>query len=129
MPRSSIGPCRRLTITAPSITAGAVQVAEQRSGAVVGVVSLMLSPIAGIARLGSMFVDPPSWRQRVGRTLFGAAVDRTRTMKAGAVVISSAPSAEGFYMHMGAVKIGQAPFYFSPEVILPTLLYIVPNSI
>jgi len=29
---------------------------------------------------------------------------------------------------MGAVRIGEGPFYFSPETILPQLLYIIPRE-
>jgi hypothetical protein len=32
------------------------------------------------------------------------------------LVISAEPSAEGFYKRMGAIKIGQGPFFFSPDL-------------
>jgi hypothetical protein len=43
-------------------------------------------------------------------------------------LIYAAPSAEGFYVRQGAVRIGQGPFYFSPDVVLPQLLYIIPRE-
>jgi len=48
-----------------------------------------------------------------------------KELKAGALMIHAEPSAEGFYKRMGAIRIGEGPFYYSPELILPRLLYIV----
>ena len=41
-------------------------------------------------------------------------------------MIYAAPTAEGFYKRLGAIRIREGPFYFSPDVILPHLLFIVP---
>ena len=117
-----------LTVTLPLITAGAVQVAERASGKVAGVVSVTPTALQGIALLNGLFVAPPLWRRGVGRTLFAAAVVAARKRGAGALVIYAAPSAEGFYLRQGAVRIGEGPFYFSPDVVLPQLLYIVPRE-
>jgi GNAT superfamily N-acetyltransferase len=114
-----------LTITVPAITGGSVQVAEDKAGRVAGVVWVMPSPLPSIAQLHGIFVDPPFWRQGVGRVLFEAAVTRAEQLNAGALVISAEPSAEGFYKRMGAIKIGQGPFFFSPDLILPYLLYVI----
>jgi GNAT superfamily N-acetyltransferase len=113
-----------LTVTLPAITAGGVQVAEQ-SGDVIGVVEVMSTALQGIAVIG-IFVDPSHWKKGVGRALFEAATRRARTLKAGAIMIYAAPNAEGFYKRMGAIRIGEGPFYFSPDVMLPHLLFIVP---
>src|SRR5262245_24287323 len=75
-----------------------------------------------------IFVDPPFWKRGVGRLLFEAAVGRAKELKAGALMIHAEPSAEGFYKRMGAIRIGEGPFYYSPELILPHLLYIVPRD-
>ena len=48
-------------------------------------------------------------------------------MKAGALMYAE-PSAEGFYKRMGAIRIGEGPFFYSPELILPHLLYIIPRD-
>jgi GNAT superfamily N-acetyltransferase len=117
-----------LTITIPSITAGAVQVAEQQSGVVAGVVVLGSTMLHGIALLNGLFVDPPFWRQGVGRMLFAAAVARAPALKAGAILIYAEPFAEGFYRRVGAIKIGEGPFLLSPEVLLPHFLYILPKQ-
>jgi GNAT superfamily N-acetyltransferase len=115
-----------LTITLPRITAGDVQVAEL-SGEVIGVVEVMNSALQGIAVLG-IFVDPLHWRKGVGRALFEAAVARARTLKAGALMIYASPNAEGFYKRLGAIRIGEGPFYFSPQVILPHFRFILPET-
>ena len=36
-------------------------------------------------------------------------------------------SAEGVYRRMGTIRIGEGPFYFSPETVLPHLLYGIPR--
>ena len=43
-------------------------------------------------------------------------------------MIYAEPSAEAFYKRMGAIRIGEGPFYFSPETMLPQLLYIMPRE-
>jgi GNAT superfamily N-acetyltransferase len=115
-----------LTITLPTITAGDIQVAEL-PGEIIGVVQVMNSELRGIAVLG-IYVDPPHWGKGVGRALFEAAVVHARTLKAGAVMIYALPNAEGFYGRLGAIRIGESPFYFSPEVMSPHFLFIVPPA-
>ena len=117
-----------LTITVPLIAANCVQVAEDGAGKVVGAVLVTPSAIQGIALLYGLFVDPAHWKRGIGRVLFGAAVVRAKEIKAGAITISAEPSAEGFYKRMGAIRIGEVPFYFSPETILPQLLSIIPRE-
>jgi GNAT superfamily N-acetyltransferase len=114
-----------LTITVPLITGGHVRVAENEAGKTVGVVTVTPTPLPGIALLDGIFVDPPFRKRGVGRVLFEAAITRAKELKAGALMIYAEPSAEGFYKRMGAIRIGQGPFYYSPELILPHLLYIV----
>jgi len=40
-------------------------------------------------------------------------------------MICASPSAEGFYKQMAAIRIGEGPFVYSPDVVLPHLLYLV----
>jgi GNAT superfamily N-acetyltransferase len=90
----------------------------------------LVTPTAlqGIAQLYGLYVDPAHWKRGIGRVLFGAAVARAKGIKAGALMITAEPSAEGFYKRMGAIRIGEGPFYFSPETILPSLLYVIPRE-
>jgi GNAT superfamily N-acetyltransferase len=117
-----------LTITVPLISANCVQVAQDGTSEVVGVVLVTPTALQGIAQLYGLFVDPAHWKRGIGRVLFGAAVARAKGIKAGALMITAEPSAEGFYKRMGAIRIGEGPFYFSPETILPSLLYIIPRE-
>ena len=117
-----------LTITVPMINANCVQVAQGSTSDFVGVVVVAPTPLHGIAQLHGLFVDPAHWKRGIGRVLFGAAVARAKGIRAGALMITAEPSAEGFYKRMGAIKIGEGPFYFSPETILPSLLYIIPRE-
>ena len=118
-----------LTIAAPLICADFVRVAEDDLGAVVGVVWVTPTALQGIALLGGIFVDPTRWKCGIGRVLFGAAVIRAKEFVAGALMIYGEPSAEEFYRRMGAIRIGEGPFVFSPQVILPHLLYIIPREV
>jgi len=117
-----------LTITVPLISAKYVQVAQDGSSEVVGVVWVTPTALQGIALLNGLYVDPARWRRGIARVLFGAAVTRAKEMKAGAIMIYAEPSAEGFYKRMGAIRIGEGPFYFSPETVLPHLLYVIPRE-
>jgi N-acetylglutamate synthase-like GNAT family acetyltransferase len=117
-----------LTVTLPLISGDFVRVAQDGSGEVVGVVSVAPTALQGIAMLHHLFVDPACWRRGIGRVLFRAAVARARGMKAGAIMITAEPSAEGFYKRMGAIRIGEGQFYLSPEVVLPHLLYVIPRE-
>ena len=117
-----------LTITLPLISGDFVRVAQDNSNQVVGVVAVTPTGLQGIAQLYGLFVDPAHWKRGIGRVLFGAAVTRAKEIKAGAIMIYAEPSAEGFYKRMGAIRIGEGPFYFSPETILPHLLYVIPRE-
>ena len=118
-----------LTITVPMITSGAVRVAQDASGNVVGVAAVAPTMVQGIALLHSIFVEPRSWRQGIGRMLFAAAAARARQLNAGAIMIYAEPSAEGFYRRLGATRIGEGPYLLSPEIVLPHFFYIVPHIV
>jgi GNAT superfamily N-acetyltransferase len=117
-----------LTITVPLLGGNFVQVAQDGSNEVVGVVCVTPTALQGIALLHGLFVDPEHWRRGIGRALFGAAVAQAKRTKAGALAIYAEPSAEGFYKRMGAIRISEVPFFYSPEVVLPLLLYVIPRE-
>jgi GNAT superfamily N-acetyltransferase len=116
------------TVTLPLISGGFVRVALDDHDEVVGVVSVTPTALQGIALLHGLFVDPALWKRGIGRALFGEAVARTKAMKAGALMIYAEPSAEVFYRRMGAIRIGEGPFFLSPDVTLPHLLWIMPRE-
>jgi GNAT superfamily N-acetyltransferase len=117
-----------LTITLPLINSGCVQVAQRKSGEVVGVVTLTTTMVWGISELHGIYVDPLFWKCGVGRVLFDAAVARAKALKTGALMIYAEPAAEGFYKRMGAIRIGEGSYGLSPEIIVPHLLYIIPHE-
>jgi len=117
-----------LTMTIPLISGGCVQVAQDSSEEVVGVVAVTTTTLQGIALLYGIYVEPERWKRGIGRRLFEAAVARTKELKAGALMIYAEPLAEGFYRRMGAIRIGEGPFFYSPETILPRFLYLVPQD-
>src|ERR1700730_8493557 len=118
-----------LTITLPMISANWVQMAQDGSSEVVGVVWVMLTALQGIALLHGLYVDPARWKRGIGRVLLGVAVTRAKEINAGAIMIYAEPSAEGFYKRMGAIRIGEGPFFYSPETVLPHLLYVIPREV
>jgi GNAT superfamily N-acetyltransferase len=117
-----------LSITLPLISENWVQVAQDGSGEVVGVVWVTPTALPGIAMLHGLYVDPAHWKRGIGRVLFGAAVTRAKEIKAGAITIYAEPSAEEFYKRMEAIRIGEVPFFLSPETVLPHLLYVIPRK-
>jgi GNAT superfamily N-acetyltransferase len=117
-----------LTITVPLITGGCVKITEDKSGTVVGEVVVTTTMLQGIALLYGIYVDPSCWKRGVGRLLFEAAVTRAKALKAGALMIYAAPAAEGFYKRMGAIRIGEGPFVYSPDITLPHLLFVIPRD-
>ncbi len=56
--------------------------------------------------LEHFWVDPDAQRSGVGRSLFDHATGRARARGADSIRIASDPHAEGFYLRMGAVRVG-----------------------
>lgn len=61
------------------------------------------------ATIDHLWVLPASWRKGVGRALFRHAEAVARTAGATVLVMESDPNAEGFYLAMGAVRVGRVP--------------------
>ncbi len=58
------------------------------------------------AELADLFVDPMVIGRGVGATLLADAVDRARALGVSRLVITADPHAAGFYMRMGARRVG-----------------------
>lgn len=72
--------------------------------------------------VGAFFVDPPFIGRGVGRALWDHLIGHARTVGLAWVTILSDPNAEGFYLAMGAQRIGEAPSdVFGPSRPLPLL--------
>jgi GNAT superfamily N-acetyltransferase len=59
------------------------------------------------ARLDDLWVEPGDIGSGVGRALFEAACEVARTLPADQMLIVADPNAEGFYLRMGARRIGE----------------------
>lgn len=91
-----------LTITPDFITKQVVKVAEE-NGEVIGFAALNLED----AEIDHFWIEPNRMRDGVGRALFTAieaAMAANRVIRA---TIVSDPNAEGFYLRMGAQRIGE----------------------
>ncbi len=74
--------------------------------------SLLLAPVAGIAELDGLFVDPDHWHQGIGKALMLDAVTLARAENALAVEVTANPRAEGFYAKLGFIRIGRTETRF-----------------
>ena len=112
--------CREeMTITPNDITPGNFQVAE-RDGVLTGVVSL--APCDDGIEIDLIYVDPDHMGMGVGRKLMGWAVNAARAMNADKLVIVADPHAEAFYLHLGAVRVGEYPSGSISGRMLPKLI-------
>ncbi|HEX9697602.1 MAG TPA: GNAT family N-acetyltransferase [Actinomycetota bacterium] len=72
--------------------------------------------------VGAFFVDPPFIGRGVGRALWEHVLSEARTRGLSSVEVLSDPNAEGFYLAMGAERVGEAPSdVFGPDRMLPLL--------
>jgi GNAT superfamily N-acetyltransferase len=99
---------------------------ENPTYAVAGPMGLMgfyaLSRDENDAELEHMWVDPPHMGAGIGRLLFEHAVCTARSLGAATLRIASDPHAEGFYVRMGAGRVGEVPSTPAGRV-LPLLIF------
>ena len=93
-----------LTITPAFISANEVFVAIV-DGEVAGCCALVLSD--SLAELEHMWIKPEYIGSGLGRVLFTHARTRAANLNLRELELSADPNAEGFYQHMGAVRIGE----------------------
>jgi len=94
-----------LTITQDFIADNEVFVAIVE-GEIAGCCALVVNTIA---ELEHMWIDPQLMGNGVGRALFEHATRRAQALGFRSLELSADPNAEGFYQHMGALKIGDMP--------------------
>jgi GNAT superfamily N-acetyltransferase len=110
-----------LTITAAYITENDVYVIE-KNRAVQGFHAVAMHGAA--AWLEHLWVVPESMRQGAGRELFIHATTIARTRGASELQIESDPNAEGFYLKMGARRVGEVSSLIGGEPrSLPRLIF------
>ena len=93
-----------LTITPEFINANEVFVAVY-DARIIGCCALVLSE--SLSELEHMWILPEFIGAGLGRRLFMHARDRAASLNLGELELSAEPNTEGFYRHMGAVRIGE----------------------
>jgi GNAT superfamily N-acetyltransferase len=116
--------CRaELTVTADDIATGRVVVAAA-NGRLVGFYTVDGAPPDG--ELGNLWVEPGAIGVGLGRRLWKHAVNTARAAGFTTLRIESDPHAEGFYLAMGATRVGESPSASVPGRALPLLRFRLP---
>jgi GNAT superfamily N-acetyltransferase len=115
----------QLTFTPDYLAAHAVSCAQDETGRVVGFYALERD--GGRIRLEHLWLTPSLIGCGLGRQLFEHAVGTAGTLGATELLIESDPNAEGFYLHVGARRIGETVSHLTGvERVLPLLRYALP---
>lgn len=113
--------CRgELTLTDEFLRDARVRVYESGSR-ILGFYSLV--GLGSDLELAHFFVDPPAIGRGVGRAMWDDATLRTRELGHARLIVESDPFAEGFYLRLGAERIGETPSRVRPDRLLPLLIY------
>jgi GNAT superfamily N-acetyltransferase len=96
--------CRGQLMLQPEQCDGVHTVLAERGDALLGF--YRLAGEAPVAELADLFVDPTAIGRGVGATLLADAVDRARALGVSRLVIDADPHAAGFYVRMGARRVG-----------------------
>lgn len=108
-----------LTISPDQIAAAAVYVHEGDAG-LAGFYALAESD-GGVIVLDDLFVDPAAMGTGVGRRLWEHAVAAAKALGFAAMEFQSDPHAEGFYLAMGAKRVGESESTVMPGRMLPLM--------
>ncbi len=119
--------CREdLALTPEEIASSEVVVCEGARG-IAGYYRLL--PVGdGVIDLDALFVDPAAIGRGVGKRLWQHAVARARELGFQAMSIQSDPYAEGFYLAMGAARVGELESTVTPGRMLPLLRFDLENQ-
>ena len=119
-PESWIGAWSATLTIAPSAVASFPTFTALEGEEVLGF--CMVSLAVQEARIEHLWVRPAHWGQGVGRALFRHVEAVAKAAGATVLAIESDPHAEGFYVAMGAVRVGSVPAAMEGvERVLPIL--------
>lgn len=111
--------CRQdLSLSPDEVSNGTYIVAEQ-DGEIAGFYQVHGTPPAGI--LGHMWVTPSKIGRGTGRVLWADALKTAQRNGFEHIEIDADPHAEGFYIRMGARKIGEVESSVIPGRMLPLM--------
>ena len=111
--------CRdELAVTADTMSVG-FSVVATINGAPAGYCEL--TPEGRELSVEKLFVDPEHIGQGIGRLLFDSMLEHAAASSAERIVIDSDPEAEGFYVVMGAQKVGEIQSLSIADRTLPQL--------
>lgn len=94
-----------LTFTPEYISAHTVVCAEDEAGRTIGFYTLEEGP--DFVQLENLWLATDAIGSGLGRTLFEHAIGEARGRGVKELMIDADPHAEGFYLHMGAVRVGE----------------------
>ena len=110
-----------LTISADDIVSSPVYVFDG-ADAPLGFYRLLLQD-DGMAELDDLFVEPAAMGQGVGKRLWRHAVATATRLGCSEMIWQSDPQAEGFYLAMGAWRVGDSPSTVMPGRMLPLMRF------
>jgi GNAT superfamily N-acetyltransferase len=117
----------QLTFTPDYLAAHPVFCAEDETGRTVGFYALERDN--DVVRLEHLWLAPSIIGCGLGRQLFDHAVRTAGTLGAAELLIESDPNAEGFYLHMGAERVGEIVSHLTGgKRVLPLLRYALPPA-
>ena len=108
-----------LTLSEADLLAAPVFVLEA-DGTAAGFYRVIATPPEG--ELSDIWLEPAHIGRGLGRELFGHALDTAAERGCTSLVIESDPNAEGFYVAMGAQRIGERRSPFGEGRMLPLML-------
>ncbi|MFK7823233.1 MAG: GNAT family N-acetyltransferase [Oligoflexales bacterium] len=92
---------------------------DKKTNALIGFFSFKDSKENSSIELGHLFISPDLINQGYGRQLFARALAKAKSLGKKRVYWISDPDAEGFYLKMGARKIGTDENILNPKVRVP----------
>jgi GNAT superfamily N-acetyltransferase len=115
--------CRDDLTIDPAWCDGVRLVVAEDGGTLLGYARIAGGP--PVAELAGLFVDPPAIGHGIGGLLLRHAMRIATGLGVRTLEIDSDPSAEAFYRHAGAVRIGESPSTVDPTRRLPHLMLAV----